>query len=86
MSAAVAASSHAVPIAASAPPPGGSACSAQIHDALKADLTTWRALPLDSYWGHGPTLYEMRRCPRCGSSLMQRIEIIEARYPDQRAG
>ena len=46
----------------------------------------WLALPFDSYWGHGPTLYEMRRCPRCGSSLMQRIEIIEARYPDQRAG
>ena len=56
MSAAAAASSHAVPIAASATPPGGCGCSAQTHDALKADLTTWRALPLDSYWGHGPTL------------------------------
>ena len=86
MSAAIAASSSAVPIAASATPPGGCGCSEQIHDALKADLTTWRALPLDSYWGHGPTLYEMRRCPRCGSSLMQRIEIIEARYPDRPAG
>ena len=86
MSAAIAASSSAVPIAAAAALPGGSAGSAPIHDAQRADLTTWRALPLDSYWGHGPTLYEMRRCPRCGSSLMQRIEIIEARYPDRQAG
>ena len=86
MSAAVAAPSSAVPIATSAAPPGGSACGEQIHDTLKADLTTWGALPLDSYWGHGPTLYEMRRCPRCGSSLMQRIEIIEARYPDRQTG
>ena len=35
MSAAAAASSHAVPIAASATPPGGCGCSAQTHDAAE---------------------------------------------------
>ena len=67
----------------SSPPP--SACSEQSHDALKTDLTKWRSLPLDNYWFHAGTLHELRRCPRCGSSLMQRVEILNLRYPDAAA-
>jgi hypothetical protein len=49
---------------------------------LKQDLATWRALPVDDYWFCAGALHELRRCPRCGSSLMRRIEIVDLRYPD----
>jgi hypothetical protein len=81
MSAHVESSSYASAVAAPASPPSPP-CSGQSHDALKADLATWRALPVDDYWFCAGALHEVRRCPRCGSSLMRRIEIVDLRYPD----
>ena len=73
--------------AVSVPPslPPRSVCSEQSHDALKKDLAAWRVLPVDDYWFHAGALHELRRCPRCGSSLMQRVEILDVRYPDAAA-
>ena len=82
MSAHVASISHAAAVAASPVPADAQGCSEQSHDALKADLATWRALPVDDYWFCAGALHELRRCPRCGSSLMRRIEIVDVRYPD----
>ena len=83
MSAEVAPSSPASAVAAAPPVPADAQrCSERSHDALKADLATWRALPVDDYWFHAGALHELRRCPRCGSSLMRRIEILDLRYPD----
>ena len=82
MSAEVAPSSPASARAAPPVPADAQRCSEQSHDALKADLATWRALPVDDYWFHAGSLHELRRCPRCGSSLMRRIEILDLRYPD----
>ena len=74
------------PAVAALPVPADDArCSEQSHDALKADLAAWRALPIDNYWFHAGALHELRRCPRCGSSLMQRVEILNLRYPDAAA-
>lgn len=82
MSAHFIASSSALPV--SMPPAsGGSGCTEARHDALKADLRAWQALPIDNYWFLDSRLHELRRCPRCGSSLMQRIEIVSACYPDR---
>lgn len=58
-------------------------CSAESHERLRADLGVWQALPLDNYWHHDGATHELRCCPRCGSSLMQRIEIVAVRYPDR---
>ena len=85
MSAHVASISHAAAVAASPSSPPCSTCSERSHDALKGNLAKWRALPVDNYWFHAGTLHELRRCPRCGSSLMQRVEILELRYPDAAA-
>ena len=85
MSAHVESISHVSAVAALPASPPNPPCSEQSHDALKADLATWRALPVDNYWFHAGTLHELRRCPRCGSSLMQRIEIVDLRYPDAAA-
>ena len=82
MSAHVASISHAAAVAAPPSSPPHFTCSEQSHDALKADLATWRALPVDDYWFCAGALHELRRCPRCGSSLMRRIEIVDVRYPD----
>ena len=82
MSAEIAPSSPASARAAPPVPADAQRCSEQSHDALKADLATWRALPVDDYWFHAGSLHELRRCPRCGSSLMRRIEILDLRYPD----
>lgn len=82
MSAHVESLSHVSAVAAPPSSRPSSPCSEQSHDALKADLATWRALPVDDYWFQAAALYELRRCPRCGSSLMQRIEIVDVRYPD----
>lgn len=82
MSAHVESISHVSAVAAPPVPADAQCCSEQSHDALKADLATWRALPVDDYWFQAGSLYELRRCPRCGSSLMQRIEIVDLRYPD----
>ena len=82
MSAEVAPSSPASARAAPPVPADAERCSERCHDALKADLATWRALPVDDYWLCAGALHELRRCPRCGSSLMQRIEIVDLRYPD----
>ena len=73
--------------AVAAPPssPPCSTCSERSHDALKGNLAKWRALPVDNYWFYAGTLHELRRCPRCGSSLMQRVEILNLRYPDAAA-
>ena len=85
MSAHVESISHVAAVAAPPSSPPRSTCSEQSHDALKADLATWRALPVDDYWFCAGALHELRRCPRCGSSLMQRIEIVDLRYPDAAA-
>ena len=83
MSAEIAPSSPASAVAAAPPVPADAErCSERSHDALKADLATWRALPVDDYWFHAGSLHELRCCPRCGSSLMRRIEILDLRYPD----
>ena len=82
MSAYVESISHVSAVAALPASPPSPPCSEQSHDALKADLAAWRALPVDDYWFQAAALYELRRCPRCGSSLMQRIEIVDVRYPD----
>jgi hypothetical protein len=82
MSAHVESSSHVSAVAAPPASPPRPTCSEQSHDALKADLATWRALPVDDYWFCAGALHEVRRCPRCGSSLMRRIEIVDLRYPD----
>ena len=82
MPASPAASPEVCSVAVSPGVPGQSACSEPIHDALKADLARWRALPVDDYWFHAGALHEMRRCPRCGSSLMRKVELVEVRYPD----
>ena len=82
MSAHVASISHAAAAAAPPPSPPRSICSEQSHAVLKQDLATWRALPVDDYWFCAGALHELRRCPRCGSSLMQRIEIVDLRYPE----
>ena len=73
--------------AVAAPPasPPSLPCSEQSHAALKQDLARWRALPIDDYWFHVGVLHELRRCPRCGSSLMQRVEVLDVRYPDAAA-
>ena len=85
MSAHVESISHVSAVAAPPSSPPRSTCSEQSHDALKADLATWRALPVDDYWFCAGALHEVRRCPRCGSSLMRRIEILDVRYPDAAA-
>lgn len=82
MSAQIAPLSLASAVAAPPASPPGPPCSEQSHDALKADLPRWRALPIDDYWFHAGTLHELRRCARCGSSLMQRIELVDVRYPE----
>lgn len=82
MSAHVESLSHVSAVAAPPVPADTQRCSEQSHDALRADLAAWRALPVDDYWFQAAALYELRRCPRCGSSLMQRIEIVDVRYPD----
>ena len=76
MSAEVAPSSPASAVAALPVPADAERCSELRHDALKADLATWRALPVDDYWFQGGALYELRRCPRCGSSLMRRSAYL----------
>jgi hypothetical protein len=58
-------------------------CSEASHGALKANLPGWCALRLDRYWHHAGLTYELRTCPVCGSTLMQRVEFIEVRYPDR---
>ena len=58
-------------------------CSEASHEALKANLPGWCALRLDSYWHHAGLTYELRACPVCDSTLMQRVEFIEVRYPDR---
>ncbi len=69
----------------SIPPASGGPCNEQRHEALKADIPTWQALKLDSYWHHDGNTFEMRACPRCGSSLMQRILFVGISYPDRAA-
>jgi predicted Zn-ribbon and HTH transcriptional regulator len=54
-------------------------------DALRADLLAWQVLPIKNCGFVNARLHELHHCPRCGSSLMQRIEIVLSHYLDRAA-
>lgn len=56
-------------------------CTTASHEGLKADIPTWESLKLQNYWHHDDQTYEMRACPHCGSTLMQRVVVVVVRYP-----
>jgi hypothetical protein len=59
-------------------------CTHADHEALKANLTSWRQLAPGGYWTNpvdGIT-YEQRTC-RCGSSLNKPGEVVVFRYLDE---
>lgn len=81
MPASPAASPEVYAVAVSPGVPGQAGCSAAVHDALKADLARWPAPPVDGSWFQASVWHEMRRCHRCGWSLMRKGKRVEVRDP-----
>ena len=68
-------------------PPGpssvDSACSVESHDRIKASPKKFEECAYVGYQSDGMpggTTYEVRNCPRCGSSLMKAVEVLKRRF------
>lgn len=66
---------------AAAPPPPA-ACTERFHDQLKASTKAWQEMPLRGFQpGFQPAdLYELRNCPRCGSTLALPVDTAKLPY------
>jgi len=58
-------------------------CTIADHDNIKASLPTWLACSFVGFMSFAGTTYEMRDCPRCGSTMNKPAEVIVKRYLDE---
>lgn len=59
----------------------GEACTSVGHEALKRSDALWATCHAVGWQpGLGSDLYEMRNCPRCGSSLLRQVDTSRLRY------
>lgn len=57
-------------------------CAQPVHDRLKASTKAWlTATKVGFQTGYPSTdLYEVRLCPKCGSSMLRAVRIVSMRY------
>lgn len=64
-------------------PPLAPCCTEAEHESRKARPSRWKEALFVGYQSDGlpnGCSYELRNCPRCGSTLARRVEVLRVRY------
>lgn len=71
------------PPTSSPPIPVDRSCTIADHESIKTSGPAWKACTSVGFQSYAGTTYELRNCPRCGSTMNRAAEVVVVRYLDE---